>query len=77
MNEPTPITFSWITKRGAHVITRLKWSELEAKTKYAFERRLNAEAWLEDNRTDIVAQVFKRGRKWVWWCEADSETIPW
>lgn len=74
MNTATFITFSWITKRGAHAVERINWADLEARTKLAFERRVKAEAWLGDSREDIVAQVFKRDGQWLWWSESPDPT---
>lgn len=67
------ILFGYQTKRGAHVIETIKPKDLETRTKKAFARRINAEAWQEDNREAIVAEVFKRDGRWIWWCETELE----
>lgn len=63
------ITLSWKSKRGGWSMEEIKPTDLEARIAALFKRRLEAEAWLTKDREAIVAQIFKRDGRWIWWNE--------
>lgn len=65
------IALSYTTRRGACVVAYIRPDELEARVLRLYARRLEAEAWKEPDREHIVAQVFKRDGRWLWWVETN------
>lgn len=63
------ITLSWMTRRGAHVIERIKPRDLESRITALWRKRLKAVAWWGDIRTMECGWVWKLDGRWVWSCE--------